>query len=179
MDKTGEIRPDTMENLFSLWTVRTSLTKAIIITQEHLGQSLINFLGPSSVGLVLKKKIVNRTEDLFLIATLVQRPVLTRSQSKKYALIGPPMGPHPRKLQRNGASRARHRHTPRGAVGCEPDRLHGYWFITCWFIGMCSCVTITFVYSEWHQDGHIFWSDAARWRCWRERSRRIMAWGMP
>jgi len=35
-----------------------------------LGQSLTNFLGPSSVGLVLKMFLVNATEDAILIASL-------------------------------------------------------------------------------------------------------------
>ena len=50
------------------------------------------------MGLVLKMFLVNRTEYPILIATLLKRHVSTRSQQGQFALIGSPMGPHPRTM---------------------------------------------------------------------------------
>ena len=97
------------------------------------------------MGLVLNFFLVNRTEDHFLIATLVKRPVSTRSTKGKFALIGPPMGPHLRMMATPELATALH---PGVKINPSADGRHGNQLITLIVASVVSCMVLTLLYRE-------------------------------
>jgi len=98
-----------------------------------LGQNLINFFGPSSVGLVLKMFLVNATEDPILIG--------------RHVPYGGPCGPpYPRTMVIPELATALH---PGVKMDPGADGRHGDQLITCIVACVVSCTVLALLYREW------------------------------